>query len=115
MEVLNVNDKGVQIDFKTVLTKDGNTLRYYYEYTRPYIKKLFPESKEDKTSVINGSVLDPEIEQHNFLFHSILEEFEKFGPLKNIDPAFKSRLYEKFLKKPWVRRIGVNSSHRETS
>jgi type I restriction-modification system DNA methylase subunit len=43
--------------------------------------------------------LEPAVEEHNVLFKNILTQFNEFGPLNNIDPDFKSRLYEKFLKK----------------
>jgi len=97
--ILTINDKGARIDFDEVMNKDSNSLKYYFGYVRPHIKKMFPPSKEDNTSIINGIVLNPEIEEHNIIFHRILKEFKDFGTLKNIDPAFKSRLYEKFLKK----------------
>ncbi len=81
------------------MNKDSNTLKYYFEYVRENIKQLFPASEEDGTSIINGIVLNADVEQNNFLFHEILNDFQKFGPLRNIDPALKSRLYEKFLGK----------------
>lgn len=99
LEILTINEDGARIDFNEVLHKDSNSLKYYFKYVRPHIKKLFPPNEDDNTSIINGIVLKPEIEEHNIIFHSILNEFEKFGTLKNIDPAFKSRLYERFLKK----------------
>jgi len=97
--ILTINKSGVRVEFNEVINKDSNSLKYYFEYVRPHIKGMFPPDKDDNTSIINGIVLNPEIEEHNIIFHNILNEFDKFGTLKNIDPAFKSRLYERFLKK----------------
>jgi len=97
--ILTINVSGARVDFGEVKNKDSNSLKYYFEYVRPHIKNMFPPDKKDNTSIINGIVLNPEIEEHNIIFHNILNEFDKFGTLKNIDPSFKSRLYERFLKK----------------
>lgn len=101
--ILNINDDGVKVTFNEVMNKDSNSLKYYFRYVRPHIKKMFPINEEDGTSIINGTVLKPEIEEHNIIFHNILQEFDEyareFGAFTNIDPQFKSRLYEKFLKK----------------
>lgn len=98
--VITENDDGVSISFDTTyqVPKD-KIFRFYHQNVRPHIKRTFPASPEDGTSVINGIVLDPNIQEHNFIFKEILDGFHKFGPLKNIDPEFKSRLYENFLKK----------------
>ncbi|GAA5437072.1 N-6 DNA methylase [Deinococcus aquaticus] len=97
--VLTKNSSAVPVSFDDVMKIDENEiLKYYTLNIRDAIKKLFPFSKKDGTSVINGSVLNHELEEHNILFKDILREFHKFGSLKNIDPEFKSRLYEKFLK-----------------
>ena len=100
LHVLVTNQTGVPISFSDVLAVHRDRcLAYYFEHIRPYIKLVFPASTADGTSIINDTVLDPSIEEHNFLFHEILTSFNAFGPLTNIDPEFKSRLYEKFLKK----------------
>ncbi len=98
--VLTTNDDGVSISFdETLKVQDDRIFNFYHKNVRPHIKKLFPESKTDGTSVINGIVLSPDVAEHNFIFKEILDGFNKFGELKNIDPEFKSRLYENFLKK----------------
>jgi type I restriction-modification system DNA methylase subunit len=97
--VLHETDSGVPIDFDTVRAKDeGTALRYFWENVRPTIKKLFPPSAEDDTSVINGTVFDPDNLDHGRLFLLILEDFHRFGSFKHIDPQFKSRVFERFLR-----------------
>jgi len=98
--VLTQNESGVGVSFSDTIQKDRDKcLRFYFEYVRPYIKLIFPPDTIDGTSVINGTVLKPEVSEHNILFHNILKEFQDFGELTHIDPEFKSRLYEHFLKK----------------
>ncbi len=98
--VLTYNENGVGVSFNdTLKVPEDRIFSYYYNNIRPYIKKIFPADSEDNTSIINGIVLNPEISEHNFIFKEILTGFEKFGELKGIDPEFKSRLYENFLKK----------------
>lgn len=98
--VLTQNESGVGVCFSDTIQKDRDKcLKFYFEYVRPYIKQIFPPDTEDGTSVINGTVLKPEVSEHNILFHNILKEFLAFGELTHIDPEFKSRLYEHFLKK----------------
>lgn len=96
------------------------SIDYYVRTIRPFIKGLFPDNTiatdptlpaifgiktlVSKTSVINGfAFLKPSsntaISASNKVFREILEEFQKFGPLNSIDPEFKLRLYEKFLKR----------------
>jgi type I restriction enzyme M protein len=97
--VLHVTESGVPIDFDTVRSKDETiALRYFWENVRPTIKKLFPPSLIDTTSVINGTVFDPANLDHGRLFLLILEDFHRFGSFKHIDPQFKSRVFERFLR-----------------
>ncbi len=97
--VLRVSGSGVPVDFDTVRGKDEATvLRYYWDNVRPTIKTLFPPSVDDNTSVLNGTVFDPAVEDHGRLFLGILKEFQSFGSLKRIDPQFKSRVFERFLR-----------------
>ena len=97
--VLNTNPSGVAVDFETVLEKNTNLiLRYYFETVRPEIRRLFPAG-DDGTSVINGIVFNPKSVDQGKLFLQILKRFEEFGSLKKIDPEFKSRIFERFLKK----------------
>ncbi|WP_162238675.1 HsdM family class I SAM-dependent methyltransferase [Microbacterium sp. Leaf161] len=94
-------------------------VEYYVNQIRPKIKSLFPEETicEDpaipalfgmkaitsKTSIIDGFVFlqggAKTHESYNNTFRSIIDAFDDFGPLTNIDPEFKLRLYETFLRK----------------
>jgi len=97
--VLRANASGVPVDFETVLQKQANLiLRYYFETVRPEIKRFFPAG-DDGTSVINGIVFNPNAEDQGRLFLQILQRFRDFGSLRKIDPEFKSRIFERFLKK----------------
>jgi len=97
LEVLKIDDNGNNVDFDSVLQK-GKThcLKYYLSNVRPYIKKIFP-SHDDGTTIINGLSLKNDQNQDG-LFFDILTAFNTFGKLENIDPDFKSRLFEDFLK-----------------
>jgi len=97
--VLETNPSGVAVDFETVLQKNSNLiLKYYFDTVRPEIRRLFPAG-DDGTSVINGIVFNPKSPDQGKLFTQILQRFEEFGSLKRIDPEFKSRIFERFLKK----------------
>jgi type I restriction enzyme M protein len=99
LNVLHVNASGVPVDFHTVIQKDATViLDYYTTYVRPAIKALFPGGS-DGTSIINGMVLDPKVRDQGRLLLQILERFRDFGSLRRIDPEFKSRIFERFLKK----------------
>lgn len=99
LNVLTFDKSGVPVDFQTVIQKDANVvLKYYYEYVRPAIKELFPPGS-DGTSIINGIVLDPKVQDQGRLLLQILKRFQDFGSLRRIDPEFKSRIFERFLKK----------------
>lgn len=97
LEVLKIDENGNNVDFDSVLQK-GKThcLKYYLNNVRPYIKKIFP-SHDDGTTIINGLSLKNDQNQDG-LFFDILTSFNNFGKLENIDPEFKSRLFEDFLK-----------------
>ena len=97
--VLKANPSGVPVDFDTVIQKNSDLiLRYYFDTVRPEMKRLFPAG-EDGTSVINGIVFNPSSADQGKLFAQILQRFKQFGSLKKIDPEFKSRIFERFLKK----------------
>jgi len=89
---------GVKIDFDEVYNKE-QSLIYYFEHVRPAIKEMFPADNTDNTGIINGIVLDVSVSDQNIVFKNILKKFKEFGVLNNVDPEFKSRLYEKFLAK----------------
>jgi hypothetical protein len=94
---------------------------------RPHIKTLFPDNTVSgdpaladllglktivsKTSIINGfaflrSSTEP-LDSFDRTFLEILHVFRRFGSLRNIDPEFKLRLYETFLKNsPRQQKLG---------
>ena len=94
-------------------------IQYYVENVRPHIKTIFPDktvvtnralldlfglsTMVSDTSIINGfAFLKPgatSLETFDRTFVEILSYFLDFGPLTNINPEFKLRLYEIFLKK----------------
>lgn len=95
--IIDVDEYGNKIDFDTVYSKGENyCLKYYTKNVRTHIKKIFPVA-EDGTTIINGLSLKNEQNQDE-LFYNILEKFKEYGKLENIDPSFKSRLFEDFLK-----------------
>jgi len=108
LDILTTNKNGVAVDFDSVYSSGKSTcLRYYFNNVRDHVKELFPESPDDNTSIINGFILDPKVNEHNQLFFNILKNFVLFltnadgskEKLVNIDPEFKSRLFEDFLKR----------------
>lgn len=102
-------------------------ISYYVASIRPQIKTLFPDNClagdsavarlfglqtiVSKTSIINGFAFlrtstEP-LDSFNRTFLEILEVFHRFGSLRNIDPEFKLRLYETFLKNtPRQQKLG---------
>ncbi len=97
LDILELDENGNMIDFQSVIDKGKFfCLRYYLSTVRPYIKKLFPV-QEDGTTIINGLSLRKDQNQDN-LFYDILLSFSEYGKLESIDPNFKSRLFEDFLK-----------------
>jgi type I restriction-modification system DNA methylase subunit len=97
--LLKMDSAGTEISFDKVFSVGrDNCLKYYFKHVRNHIKTLFPPSTYDGTSVINGIVLKPDVAEHNIVFYEILNEFKGFGLLTPLDPEFKSRIYETFLK-----------------
>ncbi len=107
-------------DHREFVDTHGTTeIEYYVEKVRPRIKQLFPDNTVakdaaigrifgvstvvSKTSVINGFAFlktsDQSLKSFNDAFKAILKAFDRFGPLTRIDPEFKLRLYEMFLKR----------------
>lgn len=81
---------------------NNEVLNFYAQSVRPKIKELFPGNPKDKTTIINGTIFvskdDNAVDGYSTVFKKILEKFEKFGTLENIDYDFKSKLFETFLK-----------------
>lgn len=101
-------------------TRHGMTaIEYYVSQIRPKIKSIFPDNTlvadqdipkmfglqtmVSKTSVINGFAFlqssQESLQSFNRAFIEILHDFNTFGPLTTIDPEFKLRLYETFLRR----------------
>ncbi|HEU5093032.1 MAG TPA: N-6 DNA methylase, partial [Nitrospira sp.] len=99
LKILTEDRAGRATGFEHVVSlPPSEGLAYYFEVVRPEIIHLFPKG-EDGTTVIGGIVLEPKNLDHGRLFTEILRKFDKAGPLKRIDPEFKSRIFERFLKK----------------
>ena len=81
---------------------DNEVLEYYASVVRVKIKKLFPGNPKDKTTIINGTIFvskdDKAVSGYATVFKRILNRFNDFGTLENIDYDFKSKLFETFLK-----------------
>jgi len=106
-------------DPASFLSKHGMTaIEYYVKFIRPKFQELFPADVaandtaitsmlglpdiKSPTSIINGFAFyksDDTLSGYNRTFLEILEAFKKFGPLTEIDPEFKLRLYETFLRR----------------
>lgn len=79
-------------------------LEHYINTVRKHIKKMFPEAhhglghfKDDKTTIINGFPLNQNITGDVKIFAQIVKDLSPHS-LKNLDPEFKSHLYEIFMK-----------------
>ena len=100
LDILQEDDKGNKVNFDYIFSLDPDkAFRNYTDNVRPYLKVMFPASKDDQTTIINGTVLNPNVNEHRLVFYKILSKFKKFGPLKNIDPSFKSQVFETFMKR----------------
>lgn len=92
---------GRDYSFDELLKKDKK-LDYYAKFIRPEIKRLFPESNIDKTTIINGTIFvskdQKAVSGYDTVFKKVLEKFRDFGKLEYIDHDFKSKLFESFLK-----------------
>ncbi|WP_371782854.1 HsdM family class I SAM-dependent methyltransferase [Streptosporangium subroseum] len=100
--------------------KGSSQIEYYVNSIRPKIKQIFTDrllvqdsikkkiigltTIASQTTIINGfaflrSSSTTTISSYNRTFCEILQEFQGFGALTNIDPEFKLRLYETFLRR----------------
>jgi type I restriction-modification system DNA methylase subunit len=81
---------------------DKEVLECYVSTVRIKIKELFPGNPKDKTTIINGTIFvskdDKAMSGYAAVFRKIIERFQEFGTLENIDYDFKSKLFETFLK-----------------
>ncbi|WP_191838942.1 HsdM family class I SAM-dependent methyltransferase [Catellatospora chokoriensis] len=110
-------------DEESFVGQKGKTqIEYYVSHIRPKIKEIFVErlpvddkvvravfgleneSLNSTTSIINGfaflrSSSNEAPSSYNRTFCEILQSFQDFGALTNIEPEFKLRLYEMFLRR----------------
>jgi len=99
LKILIEDDKGNNINFNYIYSlSHEKAFINYSSNVRPYLKVMFPKDKEDGTTIINGTVLNPKVPEHSKVFYKILKKFNDFGELKNIDPHFKSKVFEEFMK-----------------
>ncbi len=99
VDILDKDADGHPVNFKEIIKLDKTeAFGNYMKTVRPHLKSLFEPSKHDKTTIINGSVLNSSVPKHRFVFYKILKRFEKFGEIRNIDPKFKSKVFEEFMK-----------------
>jgi len=102
LDILNKDISGNDVNFDSVYNLgERYAFSNYVKNVRPYLKQLFKPEKpleEGGTTIINGTVLTGGVDGHDQVFFKILTRFYNFGPLKNIEPNFKSNLFEKFLK-----------------
>lgn len=98
--------KGTHNFYKLIEMYQENTedevLEHYADTVRKKIKDLFPENPIDKTTIINGTIFvskdQKAVAGYSGTFRTVLEKFNRYGKLENIDYEFKSRLFESFLK-----------------
>ena len=99
LDILDKDADGHSVNFKNIIKlNDSEAFGNYMNTVRPYLESLFEPSDEDNTTIINGSVLNTGVHQHKLVFYKILQKFNRFGELKNIDPKFKSKIFEEFMK-----------------
>lgn len=81
---------------------ENEVIEFYASTVRVKIKELFPMNLKDKTTIINGTIFvskdDRAVAGYATVFKKILNRFNDFGTLENIDYDFKSKLFETFLK-----------------
>ncbi len=105
LDLLKIDDDGNDISFEFIYEKgESNAFKYYSKNLRNYLEKKFPPNPIDKTGIINGTVLSPKVDEHSVVFFKILKKFNEFGKLRNIDPNFKSMIFEEFMKKSISKR-----------
>jgi type I restriction enzyme M protein len=97
--ILNEDKYGNKVNFDYIysLKNKKQAFQNYSKHTRNHLKEMFEEG-DDHTSIINGTILNKEVEEHAIVFHKILKKFDDFGEIRNIDPSFKSKVFEEFMK-----------------
>ena len=98
LEILNEDKYGNKVNFDYIYSLNKKqAFQNYSKNTRNHLKEMFEEG-DDHTSIINGTILNSEVEEHAIVFHKILKKFRNFGIIRNIDPSFKSKVFEEFMK-----------------
>ena len=98
LDILTKDEYGNEINFKYIFSLDKKeSFKNYSKNVREHLKKMF-EKGEDGTTIINGTILNPDVEEHSIVFYKILKMFNDFGIIRNIDPSFKSKVFEEFMK-----------------
>ena len=99
LEILSEDKYGNKVNFDYIysLKNKKQAFQNYSKHTRDHLKEMFEEG-DDHTSIINGTILNPKVEEHAIVFHKILKKFHDFGIIRNIDPSFKSKVFEEFMK-----------------
>ncbi|QUC64162.1 N-6 DNA methylase [Nitrosopumilus sp. K4] len=99
LNILTEDNSGNKVNFKDIFALDpAKAFMNYTKNVRPYLKEMFPPSTIDNTTIINGTVLNPTVPEHSDAFYKILKRFNTFGEMKNINPDFKSKVFEQFMK-----------------
>lgn len=110
------NNYAFQNVLELAFTHGGeDSLKHYAKLCRPEIRKLFPPSSDDGTTIINGTIFvneqgDPNLAQAD-LFKEVLIAFNDYedanGSMRYIQREFKTRLYEVFLRQePGIKFMG---------
>ena len=100
LAVISEDSSGNKVNFSHILELGPPvSLKNYSQNVLPFLKEMFPESDTDHTTIVGeGLVLNPDVIDHGVVFHKILKKFEAFGKLKNLNPNFKSKVFEEFMK-----------------
>jgi type I restriction enzyme M protein len=99
LNIITEDEKGNKINFRNIIALNPDkAFKNYSDNVRPHLKKIFPPDEEDGTTIINGTVLNRDVLEHGRVFYKILRRFEDFGEMKNINPSFKSKVFEEFMK-----------------
>jgi type I restriction enzyme M protein len=97
--ILDEDYKGNKVNFRYIYSLNPKkAFSNYADNVREHLKAMFEPDPEDGTTIINGTVLSPDVPEHSYVFWKILKKFNDFPELINIDPSFKSKVFEEFMK-----------------
>jgi len=97
--ILTKDERGNRVDFQYIYSLEKKeAFKNYSHNVRKHLKSMFKESDDDHTTIINGTILNSDVSEHSIVFHKILKKFNDFGEIKKIDPNFKSKVFEEFMK-----------------